>query len=81
LRVNATFNGKTVISSVVITISQPTVPLTHSASPSSFLGLPGYDGYILLIVIATVVVVTTVFALTRRKRTESSPPPSAGHGF
>ena len=80
LRVNATFNGKTVISSVVITISQqPTVPPTHSASPSSFLGLPGYDGYILLVAIVAAVAVALVVTLKRRKKTEVNPSPSTGY--
>ena len=72
LSVNATFNGKTVTSSVVITIS-PTV------TPPTFLGLPGYDGYILMVVVATVVVAIIVFARTRRKKSEETPPPSTGH--
>ncbi len=78
LRVNATFNGKTVTSSAVITISQSTAPPTNRTSPSTFLGLPGYDGYILLIVVAAVVVAAAVIALTRRKKAETAPPPSSG---
>lgn len=75
LRVNATFNGKTVTSSIGITITRATPPPGNSTSPPTFLGLPGYDGYILLIAIAAVVVAAVVIALTRRKKAEAAPYP------
>ncbi len=79
LRVNAAFNGKTVTNFVVITIQQSGTPPTNHTSPPTFLGLPGYDGYILLVVVAVMVVAAVVIALTRRKKAEAAPPPSAGY--
>ncbi len=79
LRVNATFNGKTVTSSVTISITQTTPVPENGTSPSTFLGLPGYEGYILLIVIAAVVAAAAVIALTLRKKPEAVPPPSTGY--
>ena len=79
LRVNATYNGKTVTNSVVITIQQSGTPPTNHTPPPTFLGLPGYDGYVLLIVVAVVGVAAVVIALTRWKKAETVPPPSAGY--
>ncbi len=76
LRVNATFNGKTVTDSVGITITQATHPPGNNTAPPTFLGLPGYDGYIFLVVIAAVAVAVAVIALTCRKKAKAAPSPS-----
>lgn len=77
LRVNATFNGKSVTNSITIMITQAKTPPGNQTPLPTFLGLPGYEGYILLIVIVAAVVVAVVIALTRRKKSEAIPHPSA----
>ena len=79
LKVNASFNGKIVTNSVVITISQPTPPRGNSTALPTFLGLPGYEGYILLIPIAAAVAAAILAVLLRRKKAETTPQPSADH--
>ena len=78
LKVNATFNGKTVTRSATVTITQATSPPGNKTAPPTFLGLPGYDGYILLIVVAAAVVAGAVIALARRKKVEAAPSPPGG---
>ena len=82
LTVSASYNGNTVNSSVVVTVTA-----THSPSPGNsttsptFLGLPGYDGYILLAVLVGLVAMVIVIALTRRKKAETPPSHSPASQF
>ena len=76
LQLNATFNGKTVSAFAAIEITRALPPTGNSTASPTFLGLPGYDGYILVVVIAAVAVAAVMIALRRRKKTPTPPPPS-----
>jgi hypothetical protein len=66
--------------SVGVTLSfSKTTPGTNNTPPPTFLGLPGYEGYMVLTVVAAVVVAAVVIALTRRKKAETAPAPSTGY--
>lgn len=71
LFVNATLHGVTKEGTATITISQSIAPPTNNTPPSTFLGLSGYDGYILIGVIVAAVVAATaalVFLKGRKKK-------------
>ena len=77
LTVEATLNGKTAWSNATITITAKFV------SSTGFLGLPGFEGYILIGVVVAVVVTAVVVLLLRKRRgaqpvTEKSPSKDLG---
>jgi YVTN family beta-propeller protein len=73
LTVNATLNGKSVSDHASITITGST---QHMGPPkSTFLGLPGYDGYILVLIIVVAAIVIALTILIRRRKQNGSPPP------
>ena len=79
LTATASYNGKSVNTSVVVTItSSPPHSGNNTAPAPTFLGLPGYDGYILLTVIAAVAMAAVALALMRRRKDEKATPPPPG---
>ena len=79
LTATASYNGKSVNTSVVVTITSSHPHSGNNTAPApTFLGLPGYDGYILLTVIAAVAMAAVALALMRRRKDEKATPPPPG---
>ena len=85
LTATASYNGNSVNASILVTIiSSPPPHQGNSTAPPTFLGLPGYDGYILLAIIVAAVAAAVGVALMRRRKEEkaTSPPPgNQGQGY
>jgi len=79
LIVNASFNGRSVTGSSIISIvSPPTPPPTNNTSPPTFLGFSGITGYLVVGILAAVIVAVVVVALTRRKKIHAMPSGQTG---
>ena len=77
LTATASYNGNSVNASIVVTIiSSPSPHQGNSTAPPTFLGLPGYDGYILLgVIVAAVAAAVGVALMRHRKEAKETPPP------
>ncbi|MDE1822428.1 MAG: YncE family protein [Euryarchaeota archaeon] len=72
LAVTATLNGLSQTASVTITIG--------SSSTSGFLGLPGFEGYLLIAVVVAAVIVAAVMLVARRRKRRASTPQAIPQG-
>lgn len=79
ISVTSTLGGVSRSNSTIITISPAVPPSTNGTSPPSFLGMPGFDGYLLLIGIAVAVAVGVAVVMMRRKGREATSSPAAGN--
>ncbi len=81
LTVSASYNGNTVNSSVVVTVTATHSPSPgNNTAPPTFLGLPGYEGFVLFGVVLALIMAATIVALSSRGRRNSAPPPAAAQG-
>ena len=81
LLVNATLDGRSATGYANITIVSHSSPAPRPTTPPTFLGLPVYEGYLVLVGLAAAVAIVTALLVMRRRKNraaqdQTAPPPT-----